>query len=117
MKRLRSLVFLLPGALLLPIAACTATVVPVEPVGTYEVTSTAIPMDIEAYPHTYFDGRPVYLYSGRWYYRGDGGRWRFYSPEPQPLFQYRQRNYVQQAPPAPRGFPQGPVPPPAVRTY
>lgn len=110
-------------------AGCHAYVEPETPAATYEVTYGDVPTNIEVYPHTYYEGRPVYLYQGRWYYQ-DGGRWAYYRNEPPPLMQYRQRHYVQQAPPAPRSYPPGGNPqhydrdgdrydnsaPPAVRT-
>jgi hypothetical protein len=69
------------------------------------VTSgTYAPDDIESYPYANYEGRPVYLYNERWYYR-DGGRWTYYRTPPPGLV--RQRPYVRQAPPAqqgPRGY-------------
>lgn len=59
-----------------------------EPVGYVEVTSA--PAGIETYPSTYYDGRPVYLYQDRWYYR-DGGRWGYYRREPPELYEHRMR--------------------------
>jgi hypothetical protein len=73
-----------------------------EPVGYVELT--AAPVDVEAYPHTYYDGRQVYYVNDRWMYR-DRGRWAYYRHEPPAL--YRHRTYVQQAPPA---YPQGRYP-------
>lgn len=61
-----------------------------------------MPADITVYPHTEYEGRTVYYYRDRWYYRGDGGRWAYYRSEPAPL--YRHRTYVQAAPPAPRVY-------------
>jgi len=104
------LALLAGGALAL--VACHAEVQPVEPVGEVEVTSA--PYDIETYPHTVYEGRTVYLYNGGWYYH-DNGRWARYRNEPGQLREYRQRHYVQQAPPAPRAYPNSA--PPAVRTY
>jgi hypothetical protein len=56
------------------------------------------PARIEAYPHTVYEGRVVYLVNDHWYTR-ERGRWVYYRVEPEPL--YRQRVVVQQAPPAP----------------
>jgi hypothetical protein len=64
-------------------------------VGYVEVSSA--PLDVSVYPHTYYDGRDVYFVRDRWMYN-DGGRWAYYVNEPPAL--YRQRRYVQQAPPA-----------------
>jgi hypothetical protein len=60
-----------------------------------ETTESPIEIDVVSYPHTYYEGRAVYFYQDRWYYR-DGPRWVYYREEPQIL--YRQRGYVQQAP-------------------
>jgi hypothetical protein len=114
-RRLLGLAFV--GALAF---ACQAEIAPVQPVGTVEVTSA--PYGIETYPHTFYDGHLVYYSGDAWYYQ-EGGRWRRYRDEPNELYQYRQRPYVQHAPPAPRYqpyTPYGPTPnalPPAGRTY
>jgi len=63
------------------------------------VETSYVPSNIEAYPHRYYEGRTVYYVNERWHYR-DGARWAYYRQEPAPL--YRQRTYVQQAPPANR---------------
>jgi hypothetical protein len=90
-----------------------------QPVGYVEVSSA--PVHVERYPRTYYDGHVVYLVNDRWMYN-DGGRWAYYREEPSQL--RRQRQYVQQAPPAYgapgystpyRGGPsRGNYPPPAV---
>jgi len=88
-----------------------------EPLATGYVELSSAPVNVAAYPHTYYQGRDVYLVNDRWMYQ-DRGRWVYYREEPPQL--YKQRPYVQQAPPAyrpspPRG-PQGPASaPPAVR--
>jgi hypothetical protein len=56
------------------------------------------PVHLDAYPHTVYEGRVVYLVNDRWYTR-DQGRWVYYRVEPTPL--YRQRVVVHQAPRAP----------------
>lgn len=61
------------------------------------------PPSIESYPHTVYEGRPVYYYEGHWYERR-GPRWAYYRDEPRPLVVYRsspeyRRRY---APPPPR---------------
>jgi hypothetical protein len=48
----------------------------------------AAPLRIETYPHTVYEGRPVYYVEGRWYYR-HGPRWAYYREEPRPLIEYR----------------------------
>ena len=73
------------------------------------VELTAAPVDIEAYPHTYYDGRQVYYVNERWMYR-DGGSAGPTTGTSHPSCFYRHRGYIQQAPPAypyPRGYPQG----------
>jgi hypothetical protein len=60
-----------------------------------EATEAPVEIDVVSYPHTYYEGRAVYFYQDRWYYR-DGPRWAYYREEPPTL--YRQRGYVQQAP-------------------
>jgi hypothetical protein len=87
----------------LSIAACYT-----EPVGYVAVSSA--PYYVETYPHTYYDGHIVYWYGGRWYYPY-GGHWAYYPVEPAPLYQYRTRGYVQQAPPAYGAPPVAPGPP------
>lgn len=77
------------------------------------VELTSVPLAIETYPSVVYEGRPVYLYEGRWYFR-DGGTWHYYEKEPPAL--YRQRTYIQQAPPAPR-YPQQPAPPAPTYQY
>lgn len=90
------------AAALIALGGCRATTYAAEPVGYVEVTSA--PFDVSAYPHSYYDGRDVYYVNDRWMYR-EGGRWAYYQREPPTL--YRQRTYVQQAPPAyPRSYPQ-----------
>ncbi len=69
------------------------------PVGYVEVTSA--PVQIETYPHTVYDGRPVYLYQDRWYYR-EGGHWRYYRNDPPGLQQQRERMRREHAQPPPR---------------
>ena len=69
-----------------------------------------VPPSVTTYPSTVYEGRTVYYYGDRWYYR-DGGRWAYYRNEPPVL--YRQRTYVQAAPPAPRVY----APPPAHHVY
>lgn len=63
------------------------------------VEARAAPVEVYQYPRTYYEGRPVYLVNGRWYFV-DRGRWHYYRSEPRPL--YRERVYIEQAPAAPR---------------
>lgn len=86
-----------------------------EPPTVYAQTSEApVEVDVQTYPHTYYEGRPVYLYRDRWYYRA-GNRWQYYRTEPTEL--RRQRTYVQQAPPARRDVQRPMSAPPARREY
>jgi len=94
-KRLRILFALSGLALLATLGGCVASL-QAEPV---YVESGPVPVNIEIYPHTYYEGRTVYYVDNHWRYR-DGARWAYYREEPAPL--YRQRSYVQQAPPADR---------------
>jgi hypothetical protein len=93
--------------------ACHAYVEPQPVVGTVEVTAAPVPIDVQTFPHTFYGGRTVFWIRNRWYFQ-DGGRWFVYREEPRPLMQFRQRGYVQEAPPAPRNEPP-PSAPPAVR--
>ena len=100
-------VALLAGCGLL--AACSVRTRP-EPVGYAEITS--VPVDIESRPYVIYEGRPTYHVDDRWVYR-DRGRWVYYRTEPREL--YRQREYIQQAPRAPRYTTPAPRTPPPVR--
>jgi hypothetical protein len=81
------------------------------------------PVDVEAYPQTYYGGRVVYWGGDRWYVR-DRGAWFYYRSEPAYLYDYRARwrgysappvrhyyrpyrapYYRRAAPPAPRALP------------
>jgi len=62
-----------------------------------EVTAATIPVDITTYPSTVYEGRTVYFWGGRSYYR-NGNNWAYYRQEPEGL--RRQRATVQAAPPA-----------------
>jgi len=81
--------------------ACEATVQtrPVEPVdsATVEVTAGTVPVNIETYPYQEYEGRRVYLWGDRWYYR-NGNQWGYYRREPETLRRYRATR--QAAPPA-----------------
>ena len=99
---LRAVLIVLVLAAFYALVGCVAEVEPATPVGYAEVTYAPMPvaeMDIESYPHTWYESRPVYLVNGRWWYR-DGSRWAYYVREPMHL--QRTRHYVQEAPPAVR---------------
>jgi len=89
------LVGLLSLAILPTVVGCVASL-QAEPV---YVEASDVPVNVEVYPHTYYEGRTVYLVNDHWYYR-DGTRWQYYREEPAPL--NRHRTYIQQAPPARR---------------
>jgi hypothetical protein len=65
------------------------------------------PPSIESYPHTVYEGRPVYYYEGHWYERR-GPRWAYYREEPRPLVVYRSspeyRRYHAPPPPPRRHY-------------
>jgi hypothetical protein len=69
--------------------AWAASSTPAKADGLYVEVETA-PREIESYPHTVYEGRPVYYYDGHWYYR-HGPRWVYYREEPRPLVEYRAR--------------------------
>ena len=58
-------------------------------------TVTSAPVDIETYPSVSYEGRPVYFYGDRWWYR-DGRRWTYYRDEPVQL--HRERAHVRRVP-------------------
>jgi hypothetical protein len=66
-------------------------------VGYADVTSA--PVEIEESPSVYYEGRPVFLYGDRWWYR-DGRGWRYYRREPAEL--HRQRPFARRVPRGPR---------------
>jgi hypothetical protein len=85
------------------LSGCTARVQPatVAVVAEDDLVVDAAPVNVYAYPHTEYRGTVVYYVNGRWY-RPHGNRWYYYRSEPPALA--RQRQYVQQAPPARRGY-------------
>jgi hypothetical protein len=95
---MQSSIFIKSVFLSMVCASCAAHVysepAPSQPV---YLTSASVPVDIETYPSTVYEGRNVYLYQGHWYYR-DRDRWQYYHSEPDQL--RRHREFIQQAPPA-----------------
>jgi hypothetical protein len=81
------------------LSGCYAYAEPEPEYAVAEVNAAPVEVDVNTYPHTVYAGRPVYYYRDRWYYR-DGQRWYYYRSEPTHLREYRQRGYVQRAPPA-----------------
>jgi hypothetical protein len=55
-------------------------------------------VDVDLYPHVWFEGGYAYYVNDNWYYRS-GGRWARMREEPPALARYRTA-YVQHAPPA-----------------
>ena len=104
MRALNTGILLAAAVVAVPLAGCRVYSEPEYATGYVEVTSA--PVDVAAYPRTYYEGREVYLVNDRWMYR-DRGRWVYYRSEPPAL--YRQRTVIRQAPPAyGRGYPQAP---------
>ena len=98
MSRPRTVLVTLLGCAMLPaLVGCVASL-QAEPA--YAEVGD-VPVNVVVYPHTYYEGRTVYLVNDRWYYR-DGPRWQYYREEPAPLIEHR--NYIQQAPPAERRY-------------
>jgi hypothetical protein len=75
------------------VSGCVAEVDPEPAYATVEVD--AVPPTIVQSPAVVYEGRPVYYYGDRWYFRR-GEHWAYYGREPPAL--YRQRAYVQSAP-------------------
>jgi hypothetical protein len=75
---------------------CTAEVEPA-PAAYPTEDVDVVPSEVESAPYVMYEGRPVHYYQGRWYFRNRNS-WSYYRNEPPAL--YRQRPYVQQAPPA-----------------
>lgn len=78
---------LVPLAAVVAMAGCYAEATP----GGIEVTSAPVGVEIESEPSVVFEGHPTYYHEGRWYYRGEGGRWNVYRSEPRGLVVHRER--------------------------
>jgi hypothetical protein len=93
--------------------ACMAEVETRPPVvqGYATYYATTLPSDIYSQPYVVYNGHPTYWAEGHWYFETPRG-WVTFREEPPYL--YRQRTFVQQAPPAPRTSPYA-YPPPATR--
>lgn len=72
-----------------PLAGCAGWGITAEPVGYVETTAAPV-ADIDLYPSTIYEGRTVYYYGDRWYWR-EGSRWRYFRQEPRALAPYRER--------------------------
>ena len=72
-----------------PLLGCAGWGISAQPVGYVETTAAPV-ADIDLYPSTIYEGRTVYLYGDRWYWR-EGSRWRYYGHEPPALAPYRNR--------------------------
>lgn len=87
-----------------PLLGCAGWSVSARPAPIGYVETTAAPIaDIDLYPSTIYEGRTVYLYGDRWYWR-EGSRWRSYDREPRALAPYRER--LRRQPPMRRPGPQ-----------
>jgi hypothetical protein len=82
------------------LASCAAALAVSTLPGCFGTTSTYVeadvPVDVEAYPRTYYDGHVVYWVGDRWYVQ-DRGAWFYYRSEPAHLRHYRaywHDNYV-----------------------
>jgi hypothetical protein len=111
-----------PAILGLP--ACLVASEPPFVGGYATVYASAVPADIYAYPHVWYEGGYAYLVGERWYYPSSGG-WVVLRGEPAPLFRFRQvygyrgapaygTTLRQTAPPAPPVY-RPAFPPPAER--
>lgn len=58
-----------------------------------EEVDTAPVINIETYPQTTYEGRTVYYYQDRWYFR-NGPRWTYYRREPPALIEHRRHVVV-----------------------
>ncbi len=70
----------------LALGGCTLRAGP--PVVTGGVTVESAPIDVDVYPHVYYDGQWVYLVGDRWYHRGAHG-WIVVGREPAALYHHR----------------------------
>lgn len=78
------------------LVGCGTWTVTTPPLATVELTAAPV-ADIDVYPNTVYEGRTVYYYDNRWYYR-DGARWRYYNEEPRALAA-RRYEIIAQPPP------------------
>jgi trehalose utilization protein len=79
---------------------CAVRVAPahqVEPEPVY-LTAESVPVDVETYPSTTYEGHAVFLWNDRWYYRRGNG-WVYYRNEPEPLHRHRETLHRDQPPP------------------
>ena len=98
-------------AFMAQLSGCGTWTVTTPPLATVELTAAPI-TDIEVYPNTVYEGRTVYFYDNRWYYR-DGARWRYYEQEPVGLAARRYEFMEQPVP-----YVDAPMPPvPNIETY
>jgi hypothetical protein len=89
------------------LTACGGGPVVSPPPATVELTSARIDVDyvdasptveVESAPRVVFQGRPTFYYQNHWYYRREGGRWRYYRTEPLGLVEERHRLEAQPPP-------------------
>jgi hypothetical protein len=73
------------------VAAIASVAVPADAQRIY-VTLPLPPAVIVAQVPVYFEGRPVYWYQSRWYYRDPRGAWTYYRAEPPYLHTHRMQH-------------------------
>jgi hypothetical protein len=73
--------FLAVGALVLGTGALTGCAAEVEPAYYPDAAYYPPPAFVATAAPVYYEGRPVYWYGNRWYYRNGGG-WGYYRREP-----------------------------------
>lgn len=82
------LLALLAGPVALGLSGCTVEAEPPAVGGYATVYAGAVPPDIYAYPHVYYDGGYAYLVGDQWYYPY-GEQWVVLRREPPVLYRYR----------------------------
>ena len=76
-------------ALLSSMNGCAVRAEPVRQPEPVYLTADSVPVDVETYPSTTYEGHSVYLWNDRWYHR-QGGGWVYYRNEPEPLHRHRE---------------------------
>ena len=89
------------------LAGCTAYAEPPVVGGSAAVYADAVPPDIYAYPHVWYEGGYAYLVGDRWYYP-HGRRWVVLRSEPTELYSYRRSYAERRGPVVGRAVRQGP---------
>jgi hypothetical protein len=58
------------------------------------IVAPSVPEEIDSYPSVDYEGRPVYYWHGRWYYR-HGEHWVYYRETPRYLHEHHERQMVE----------------------